>query len=140
MRERRTRYELAVHYDVTPEDDIDIVEEGTLRRERFHSAADALSELGGFMARNGGPEMWDQPDAYGVRSCWLHHEEGTDISYQASLARVTETVDWDRARFTSERQLLPIPWGRINAASGGGLGDAQPSWTTPEPPDEGGEL
>jgi hypothetical protein len=119
--EKRTRYDLQVFYEVTRADDIDILDEGVYARDEYDSPSAALDELGAFIQAHGGAEMWDEVDRYEVASCWLRHGPDTEIAYQARLERVTDfaVVTW--AQPASSRTPAMLTWGRLSAATFGGL-------------------
>jgi hypothetical protein len=116
-----TRYDLQVFYAVTRADDIDILDEGLYARDEYNSPTDALGDLGHFIRENGGPDMWDEIDQYEVSSCWLAHGEDTEISYHARLDRVTAVEVLAGTPPASKRTPTMLTWGRLNAASFGGL-------------------
>jgi hypothetical protein len=115
-----TSYDLRVFYSVTRADDIDIMEEGVYAQDRYRTATAALGDLGHFIRNNGGPELWDEIDQYEVGSCWLRHASGTEISYHARLDRVVEGPLGTSPRATSRTPAM-LTWGRLNAATLGGL-------------------
>lgn len=118
-----TSYDLQVFYSVSRADDIDIVEEGVFSQDRYRTPTDALGDLGHFVRENGGPELWDEIDHYEVSSCWLRHAPDTEISYHARLDRVVEQPLETSPRVASRTPAM-LTWGRLNAATFGGLSRA----------------
>jgi hypothetical protein len=120
-----TSYDLRVFYSVTRVDDIDILEEGVYAQDRYHTPTEALGDLGHFIRENGGPELWDEIDQYEVGSCWLRHGPGTEISYNARLDRVVEPPLGTAPRAGSRTPAM-LTWGRLKAATLGGLSRTDP--------------
>ncbi len=120
-----TRYDLRVFYSVTRADDIDILDEGLYARDSYRSPTDALGDLGRFIRENGGPDMWDETDQFEVRSCWLRHGPDTEISYNARLDRVRDVGPGGWAQPESRTPAM-LTWGRLNAATFGGLSRRPP--------------
>lgn len=121
MAAKDTRYDLQVFYLVTRADDIDILDEGLYAQDHYSTATEALGDLGHFIRENGGPDMWDEVDQYEVGSCWLRHGPDTEISYQARLDRVIDVAPETRAQPASTRTPAMLTWGRLSAATFGGL-------------------
>lgn len=120
MQSSRTYYDITVNYAISRADDIDVIAEGEYARERHDSPTDALNDLGRFIRRNGGAQCWSETDSHEVGSCWLPDGDGTDISFQARLERVT-VRDHGFGPYHTTREPAVLTWRRLNAASFGTL-------------------
>jgi hypothetical protein len=107
-----TSWDLQVFYSVTRADDI--------AQDRYRTPTDALGDLGHFIREHGGPDFWDEVDHYEVSSCWLRHGPDTEISYQARLDRVIDVPPGTSPKAATRTPAM-LTWGRLNAATFGGL-------------------